>query len=592
MKLRLATAVGLVLLLTASLVMAADTVELPKDLQELLPVDPAILFTCTSVEELDASWLEIQEAFADEDDEEPLDLLAWMREEFEEFDAAIDPARPMAVALDMGPVMMGQEPYVTLVMPLNAEFADRESLLEDDGETTTLIQGDYLVFNTSYCYHPACVIPAIAQDMVPGVLNVVIDLEGLLLTYRPFVEMGLASIPVGIATTDTLPSGEVVVTDEGMTQEEADALAVMIRALMDSVDRMDMGVGAGDSKIRFDMQLTTLPGTPLSPGPMPDFADALALSGLLPGSGDFLMAIAMDMTPQFDVFKDFYILNMQRESEKMGADIGPKYAAWFEDYLGMIDLWSKPLAGSYGFSTEGMVAHAAMASDDAQADADRLVALLEGMSNVGMGVSLTPLPGADVDGVAVRSWKIDIDPETMTGLSGSVAEPELSAMGRMQADQLAAMMKKIVPGLSIAVQGNHVLLSADDDPTAMAGMIAAAAKGGADPNEDLAKVAKAAGPGVQEVVTGDMMAILNWVSGFMEEAGDEDWEVIKDNPIPFNGVYTINGEKLGFAMNMDMPALKNLIRAFDEMDLDEDMKGYSDETEEEVEEKMEEEEEG
>lgn len=592
MKLRLTTAFGLVLLLTASLVMAADPVELPKDLQELLPVDPAILFTCTSLEELDANWNEIQEAFADEDAEEPFDLLAWMREDFEEFDAAVAQDRPMAIALDMGPVMMGQEPYVTLVMPLKADFADRESLLEDDGETTTLIQGDYLAFHSGYGYQPAGVMPAIAQDMVPGVLNAVIDLEGLLLTYRPFVEMGLASIPVGIATTDTLPSGEVVVTDEGMTQEEADALAAMIRALMDSVDRMDMGVGAAAGKIRFDMQLTTLPGSPLSPGPQPDFAEALALSGLLPDGGDFLMAIAMDMTPQFDVFKDFYILNMQRESEKMGDDIGPKYAAWFEDYLGMIDLWSKPLAGSYGFSTEGMVAHAAMASDDAQADADRLVALLEGMSDIGMGVTLTPLPGAEVEGVAVRSWTIAVDPETMTGLGGTVTDPELSAMGRMQADQLAAMMKKIVPGFSVAVQGDHVLMSADDDPAAMAGMIAAAAKAGGDPKESLAKVAQAAGPGVQEVVTGDMMAILNWVSGFMEEAGDEDWEVIKDNPIPFNGVYTIDGEKLGFAMNMDMPALKNLIRAFDEMDLDEDMKDYSDENKEEVEEKMEEAEEG
>jgi len=399
--------------------------------------------------------------------------------------------------------------------------------------------------------------------------------------------MGLASIPVGIATADTMADGSVV-EEPGMSQEEADALAVMVRALMDSVDRMDLGMGAKKSMIRFDMRLTTLSGSPLSPGPMPDFGDALDLSGLLPEGGDFLMAVAMDMTPQFDIFKDFYVLNMQRESEKMGDEIGPKYTAWFEDYLNSIDLWSKPLAGSYGFSDEGMVAHAALLSDDAQADADRLVNMLEGMSDIGMGVSLTPLPEAEVEGVAVRSWKIDVDPETMTGIGGDPLNPELSAMGRMQADQLAAMMKKIVPGLSIAVEGNHVLFSADDDPAAMAGMIKASAKGGADPSEDLAKVAKAAGPGVQEIVTGDMMAILNWVSGFMEEAGDEDWEVIKDNPIPFSGAYTIEGEKLGFAMNMDMPAMKNMIRAFDEMDLDDGMKDYSDENKEEMEEKIEE----
>jgi hypothetical protein len=97
---------------------------------------------------------------------------------------------------------------------------------------------------------------------------------------------------------------------------------------------------------------------------------------------------------------------------------------------------------------------------------------------------------------------------------------------------------------------------------------------------------------VQEVVTGDLMAVLNWVSGFMEEAGDEDREIIEDNPIPFDGVYTIVGQKYGFAMNMDMIALKNLIRAIDEMDLDEAIEGYSDENEEEIREELEESEEG
>jgi hypothetical protein len=592
MKTRLAAVLGLLLSLAASPAMAAGPMELPRDLQELLPADPAILLTCSSLEELDAHWNEIRESFADEDDEEEVsDARSWMREEFPFFDAAVDLTRPVAVALDMGPAIMGQAPYFTFVMPLKPDFTDRATLLEDDDETTVFIQGDYMAVHSGDGYQPAGRMPAIAQDMVPGVMNAVIDLEGLLLTYRPFVEMGLAVIPVGIATTDTMPDGSVV-EDPGMTQAEADALAAMIRALMDSLDRMDMGLGATGGQIRFDTRLTTLPDSPLSPGPMPDFDQALALSGLLPEGGDFLMAIAMDMTPQFDLFKDFYLLNARREGEKLGAEKGAKYAAWFEDYVGMIDLWSKPLAGSYGLSTDGMVAHAAMLSDDAPADADRLVRLIEGLSDVELGVDLTPLPGAVVDGVEVRSWKIDVDPETMTGIGGNVVDPQLSAMGRMQAEQLSAMMKRIVPGLSIATRGNHVLVAADDDPAAMAGMIAAAGKGQTRPHAALARAAQAAGPGVQEVVTGDLMAVLNWVSGFMEEAGDEDREIIEDNPIPFDGVYTIVGQKYGFAMNMDMIALKNLIRAIDEMDLDEAIEGYSDENEEEIREELEESEEG
>jgi hypothetical protein len=62
--------------------------------------------------------------------------------------------------------------------------------------------------------------------------------------------------------------------------------------------------------------------------------------------------------------------------------------------------------------------------------------------------------------------------------------------------------------------------------------------------------------------------------------------VVMENPIPFDGAYTIDGDRFGFAMNMDVAAMQNLIRALDEMDLDEDMKDYSDESQEELEEKM------
>jgi hypothetical protein len=76
---------------------------------------------------------------------------------------------------------------------------------------------------------------------------------------------------------------------------------------------------------------------------------------------------------------------------------------------------------------------------------------------------------------------------------------------------------------------------------------------------------------VQEVVTGDLMAILKWVTAFMDEADQEEMAVVMDNPIPFDGVYTIADDRYGFAMNMDVKALQNLIRALDEMDLDEEI---------------------
>jgi hypothetical protein len=364
----------------------------------------------------------------------------------------------------------------------------------------------------------------------------------------------------------------------------------MVRALVSSVDRLDMGLGGKGEMMRLDTRLAVLPDSPLSPGPQPDFAKALELSRMLPDGGNFLLAIAMDMTPQFDIFKDFYLLNMRREAEKLGAERGEAYAAWFEEYLAMAPMWAHPLAASYRFAEEGMIAHAVMESPDARADVDRLTKMLGMLSDAGVGLTLESLPPAEVHGAEVRNWKISFDSEEMTGFTGSPANPDLSAMGRMQADQVTSVLQKIVPGLSLAAAGDYVFIVADDDPSRLAGMISAAKKGG-DPAADLARVAQESGPGTQEVVTGDLLAILKWVTAFMDEADQAEMAVLMDNPIPFDAAYTIEGQEFGFAMQMDVPAVQNLIRALDEMDVDEmgeDAKDYSGEGKEEMQEKMEE----
>ena len=255
-----------------------------------------------------------------------------------------------------------------------------------------------------------------------------LDLEGLMTTYGAFIEMGLAAIPVGVAETDTLEDGTVV-TSEGTTQEEADALAKMVRALTSSVKRLDLGFGSEGGRVAMDMRLDVLPGSALAPGPQPDFGEALALTRLLPGGGDFLMAIAIDMEPQFEVFKDFYLLNMHREVEKLDPEMATRYTAWFEDYLDATDLWALPLAASYRFGEDGMIAHMAMKSDKAQADRDRLVGLLEGLSDVGMGLTLVPAAAAKVDGVDVQSWTLFVRPQQDDGLHRHALQPRAVGHG-------------------------------------------------------------------------------------------------------------------------------------------------------------------
>jgi len=581
MKTRLAAVFALALLLAASWAVAG-TIELPKDLQELLPADLGALVCFTSVEELDAQLADLVKALEEEDSEEVPDLTGWLTEQLPRFDEIVDTGRPLAVAIDFTPVMMGQEPYLTFVVPMKASFTERDSLGLDAPTSSFAIQGDYVAVHTGPGFVPGGGIPGLAQNLAPGVMTANLDLEGLMLTYGPFIEMGLAAIPVGVAESDTMADGTVV-SNPGMTQEEADALAEMIRTLTTSVKRLDLGFGAEGGRMAMTSRLDMMPDSPLAPGPQPDFEKALELTRLLPDGGNFLMAIAMDMGPQFEVFEDFYILNMRRESEKLGPEQGEKYAAWFEQYLGSKDLWANPMAASYRFGDEGMIAHMALESKDAAGDLDQLVGLIEGLSEVGMGVTLHPVEVPEVDGIEVRSWTVEIATDEMMGFTGSPTSPELSGMGRMQAEQMTAIMQKIVPGLSLCSRGDYILIAADDDPARLTGMIQAAGQRRGAANPDAARVAKAAGPGVAEIVSGDLMAVLTWVTEFMEEIDDEEWDTIKGNPIPFDGAYTIEGNRFGFTMNMDVSAMQDLIRALDEMDLDE---GFDDDDDEDDEDEM------
>ena len=56
----------------------AGTIELPQDLQELLPANPGALICVASIEELDAQLADLEEAFAEEDEDEDLDLMGWL----------------------------------------------------------------------------------------------------------------------------------------------------------------------------------------------------------------------------------------------------------------------------------------------------------------------------------------------------------------------------------------------------------------------------------------------------------------------------------------------------------------------------------
>ena len=130
---RLAGAVGLLALLAAAPLIAADPTELPADLQELLPANPAILVTIASVEQLDTQLADLERALADEDeDEEPLDLVAMLAEQLPRFDEIVDTGRPLAMAVDMTQNWVVTPQTATVSTPQSRKVSSRPVLKKAD----------------------------------------------------------------------------------------------------------------------------------------------------------------------------------------------------------------------------------------------------------------------------------------------------------------------------------------------------------------------------------------------------------------------------------------------------------------------------
>ena len=558
----------LVLALGQGLAVAAENFRLPDDLLQLLPADPALLVAVSSADELSREWNRMAALMDPEGDPERIDVSDMMADLVPHYEEIADTDRPVAVSMDFTPLMMGQEPYFTVFVPLKASFTGRDSLGLDTVKTVTVVKGDYAAISTAPGYTPAEVPPAFAAGLLDGVMSASIDLESVLATYGPFVEMGLAGIPVASAIPDTTASGDIVAAP-GMSAEEVEALKEMIRSLMDSARRFDMSLDVEGDRLRYAINFTVLPDSPLDPGPQPDFDEALALTRLLPEGEDILQVVALDQTRQFEVFRPFYEANMKREIAQLDAEQAEKYAAWFQEYLGMVDLWAHPLASALAVSEDGMMAQVVMKTDDAAGDLERLAAMFEGLSAADIGISLEALPSVKVAGTEVRNWKVAYDESKLKGFSGTPQSPQLTGMGRMQAEQMSAFLRKVVPGVHLAAKDDLLFISADNGTAALAGMIATAGKRG-KPRADAARIAKEAGPGVQQVVSGDLLAILNWVTEMMEDLDQKERDTIAGNPIPFAGALTIADAVYGFEMAMDMEAMGRLFQAARAMDLEDE----------------------
>jgi len=579
--LKRAIVIGCLVLVTSGIAWSADDhFQLPEDMQKLLPTNPAFIVAITSVNDLDRQWQAI-EAMLDEGSGEPTDLVGTLSEHMPQFADFADMDRPLAFVMGLPDLMGGQEPAFTFIVPLTERppRADIKMVLDVEGVTYAK-EGDYLAFSRDPLFAPAAEVPDLVKGLSPGFITARLDFKLVIDEYRPMAEMGLGAMANAPAPTDTSDTGEVT-PNTGMSPEEVAALQDMARSLMDSARRFDLALRIEGETLTLHTGFSVHPGSVLDPGPQPSFEDALQLTRLLPSGGNIIQAMALDQTRQFEVFKRFYSASLEKEIAKMPPEQGAAYGAWVDSYLESIDLFANPMASSITMSAEGMAANVVMECDDASANLERFAGLFDGLTAADIGIKLKKMPTGKVAGVEVRSWTVQYDAEKLAALSSEPMNPQMSGAGRLQAEQMIAFLRKVTPNINMAVRGDNLILSADPDPANLAHMIQEAGqrRGAAIP--EVAAVAAKAGPACQQVVTGDLMSVLAWVTEWMEELEDEEFATIEGNPIPFSSAYTIDGADYGADWTMDMQAVQRFIKAIQEMEALEDLHGdYDDDYDE------------
>lgn len=538
-------------------VWAGPSFNVPNEVQKLMPANATALMAVSSANELADRYIAIMAEIEKDKEVSREDIMGMLNEMLPGFTTEVDLDGPMFAIAGLPNLMGGGEPPFMVIVRLQAAAAKADSLAITKVPGSFFREGRYLALASDATLAPADGTPALAAHLPAGTISATLDLAGVISNFRPFIEMGLAGIPIKDETADP--------PTDGMTQEEAAALKTLLSDAMDSVTRLDLALGHDGDMLTAHTGLGIVPGSVLDPGAQPDFGRAQALTAALPQDADFLQVIAMDQTRVFAAFRDYYLLTMKNALSGMDTEQAAKYSAWVEDYVNNMDLWANPMAAALRFGDKGVAVHMVMESDDAEGALDKLAGSLAGMSDLGIGYNLTQGKDQKIAGVKFQVWTVDIDLEQFESVMPDHPGPAMSGTDRMQAEQMVAILQRLMPTLYLGTKGDKLFMASDSDPKQLEAMVKQAGKKG-KPVAAVTDIAGKAGPGCQQVITGDMLAIFNWVTDMLAELDEQEHAVIADNPIPFQADFTIEGADFGFDMGMDLPALGNLIRAAEELE--------------------------
>lgn len=477
----------------------------PADAARLVPPGSALVVALSSLAAAETEWQALAEAFGSAPGSRDHSLLSAFGDGLPGFAAVVDPDRPLLVAVGLAGLVMGGSPDLTFVFPLRGDLAQLQ--FRGPGSPFVNLQrsGDYAALSSSPLLRPLD--RPTALPLPDGLLSATLDLGLSLKLGLPLLESGMDELATPRPdSTGALPPAI-------LTAEDAAAVKASLRTVARCVTRLDLAIRrVGDRWETMD-RLHIVPGSELSPGPQPSFAEAAALTALLPPGSDLVQVAAMDLSRPFAVFKPVYLSDLKRTTALLDPAAARDYEAWYADYLGLVPLTARPVAAGLRVTGKGAFVHAVLRADDGKAAFRQVTGLLDRLSAMPVAVQLEPLDEEGFPGAEVRAYRVRLDaPALLAPVPGAAgAAPQVA--------QVSGLFARLAPEIRLARVGDYLLASADPDRQALGAMIAACRdddrRGRVDPRP--AAVAAGGDGHVQEVITGDLASLWRWFAGL---AGD------------------------------------------------------------------------
>lgn len=477
----------------------------PGDAARLVPPGSALVVALSSLAAAEPEWQALAEAFGSAPGSRDHSLLSAFGDGLPGFAEVVADDRPLLVAVGLTGLVMGGSLDLTFVFPFRGDLTRLQYRGPGSPFVNLQQSGDYAALSSSMLVRP---LDRPTELPLPdGLLAITVDLGLSLKLGLPLLETGMDDLAT------PRPDSTGVLQPTLLTVADAEAVKASLRTFARCVTRLDLAIRrVGDRWETMD-RLHIVPGSDLSPGPQPSFAEAAQLTALLPPGSDLVQVAAMDLTRPFAVFEAIYLSDMKRTAATLTAADARAYEAWYADYLGLVPLTARPVAAGLNVTDAGAFVHAAMKTRDGKAAFRQVTGLLDRLSSLPVPVQLEPMADEGFPGADVRAYRVRLDaPALLAPVPGAAgAAPQVA--------QVSGLFSRLAPEIRLARVGDHLLASADPDRRTLGAMIAAcrdkSSRGPVDPRP---LEAAAAGDGhVQEVIAGDLTSLWRWFAGL---AGD------------------------------------------------------------------------